>query len=313
MDVALLFPLALVATAVAGAVWVVGSRIEDRQVVRDSLKSLEGYDMESSTGNIRDDQLMAPLHERAIAPALSKLTGLGRRFTPTGYVDKVRQKFVLAGVQTPESVDRFIAFKTVSFPAGGVLFILILFFNVLPLQGIMQLIGAVAFGGGLAWGPDLALNHKVDARRAHIMRSMPDTLDLLTISVEAGLGFEQALDRVIDAVPGPLSDEFARMLGETRAGASRADSMRAMDERCDMPEIRSFVLAIIQADTFGVSIGRVLRAQAEEMRIKRRQLAQEKAQKAPVKMLIPMVFCIFPALFVVVLGPAALNISQQMG
>ena len=103
------------------------------------------------------------------------------------------------------------------------------------------------------------------------------------------------------------------MLGEARSGASRADAMRAMDERVDIAELRSFVLAIIQADTFGVSIGRVLRAQAEEMRIKRRQLAQEKAQKAPVKMLIPMVFCIFPALFVVVLGPAALNIQETMG
>ena len=101
------------------------------------------------------------------------------------------------------------------------------------------------------------------------------------------------------------------MLGETRAGVRRADAMRAMEERLDVPELRSFVLAIIQADTFGVSIGRVLRAQAEEMRIKRRQLAQEKAQKAPVKMLIPMVFCIFPALFVVVIGPAVVNIIEN--
>ena len=102
------------------------------------------------------------------------------------------------------------------------------------------------------------------------------------------------------------------MLGETRAGANRADAMRAMDERCNVPELRSFVLAIIQADTFGVSIGRVLRAQAEEMRIKRRQLAQEQAQKAPVKMLIPMVFCIFPALFLVILGPAMISISKNL-
>ena len=111
-------------------------------------------------------------------------------------------------------------------------------------------------------------------------------------------------------MPGPLTDEFARMLGETRAGSSRADAMRAMEKRANVPELRSFVLAILQADTFGVSIGRVLRAQADEMRIKRRQMAQEKAQKAPVKMLIPMVFCVFPALFVVVIGPAIVNISK---
>jgi len=175
---------------------------------------------------------------------------------------------------------------------------------------MVQLAAFALFGFALLAGPDAVLNRRVEARQHELRIMLPDVLDLLTISVEAGLGFEQALDRTISAVPGALSDEFARMLGEVRAGASRADAMRAMEQRTDVPEVRSFVLAILQADTFGVSIGRVLRAQSEEMRIKRRQLAQEQAQKAPVKMLIPMVFCVFPALFVVVLGPAVINIRD---
>ena len=150
-----------------------------------------------------------------------------------------------------------------------------------------------------------------DQRSLPAQVSLPDIIDLLVISVEAGLGFEQALQRVITSVEGPLPDEFSRMLGEVRAGSTRAEAMRAMDARIEVPEVRSFVLAILQADAFGVSIGRVLRTQAEEMRIKRRQLAEEKAQKAPVKMLIPMVFCIFPALFTIVLGPAVIRITEN--
>jgi tight adherence protein C len=180
----------------------------------------------------------------------------------------------------------------------------------LGMDGLMHhaVFGLVALA--LIAGPDAVLNRQVEERQHELRRSLPDIMDLLVISVEAGLGFEQAIDKVVVNVPGPLSQEFARMLGETRAGSSRADAMRALDERTDIPEVRSFVLAILQADTFGVSIGRVLRSQADEMRIKRRQLAQERAQKAPVKMMVPMVFCVFPALFVVVIGPAIINIRE---
>jgi tight adherence protein C len=155
------------------------------------------------------------------------------------------------------------------------------------------------------------VSHWAEERKTAIQRALPDSLDLLTISVEAGLGFDQALDRTVARVPGPLSEEFARMLGEMSAGIARVDSLRALDERTQVPELSSFVLSLIQADAFGISISRILRAQSDEMRIKRRQLAQERAQKAPVKMLFPMMLCIFPMIFVIVLGPAVINLSEQ--
>jgi len=296
----------LLGGAIALIVYTVLSQANEKAVVRDSLRQLEGYEVE----NVRDQELLEPFRERAIAPVMGGLTNLGRRFTPVGYTDSVRKKFIFAGNGSADAVDRFLAIRVITILLLPVLFVFVFIWNPVRLDGTMQLLVFALFGFALLVGPDAVLNRRVEARQHELQVQLPDVLDLLTISVEAGLGFEQALDRTIDAVPGALSEEFARMLGEVRAGASRADAMRALDQRTNVPEVRSFVLAILQADTFGVSIGRVLRAQAEEMRIKRRQLAQERAQKAPVKMLIPMVFCVFPALFVIVLGPAIINIRE---
>jgi tight adherence protein C len=297
--------LVLLAAAIGLVIWTVLSQVDEKSTVRASLRQLEGYQVE----NVRDQELLKPVRERAVTPVLSGLTNLGRRFTPVGYVDQVRRKYSALGISDKDAVDRFLAIRVATVAAIPLVFIF--FFFIWAPGGLLQFGGFVLVSLLCVLGPDAIINRKVEERKNSIRIALPDVLDLLVISVEAGLGFEQALDRTVASVPGALTDEFSRMLGEVRAGASRADAMRNMEARCDVPELRSFVLAILQADTFGVSIGRVLRAQADEMRIKRRQLAQEQAQKAPVKMLIPMVFCIFPALFVVVLGPAIINISKN--
>ncbi len=297
----------LLGFGVALIIWVVGSQAHEKATVRESLRALEDYEVDS----VRDQELLNPLAERALLRVLGALTNIGRHLTPVGYVDGVRHKFVLSGRPRPAAIDRFLAVRVVTVVLVPVSLWFSYFWNPLGFAGKTQLGVALMLVMVLLLGPDAKLNRAVEERQHDILRGLPDVIDLLVISVEAGLGFEQALQRVIVSVEGSLSDEFSRMLGEVRAGSTRAEAMRAMDARIEVPEVRSFVLAILQADTFGVSIGRVLRGQAEEMRIKRRQLAQEKAQKAPVKMLIPMVFCIFPALFTIVLGPAAIRIANN--
>lgn len=303
----LMIGVVAVGLAVGLVLFAVLSQAEEKAVVRASLRQLDDYEVES----VREQELLVPLKDRAIAPIVSGLTSIAKRFTPQGYVDASKAKLVTAGLREQQDLDRFLAIRVITIvlaPIGAYMA-----YSRGPVDGIGRLVLTLVVGAAFVMGPDSVLDRKVEERQFRIRQKLPDVMDLLVISVEAGLGFEQALDRTVASVPGPLTDEFGRMLGEVRAGSSRADAMRAMDNRTNVPEIRSFVLAILQADTFGVSIGRVLRAQADEMRIKRRQLAQERAAKAPVKMLIPMVFCIFPALFVIVLGPAMMNIMDTLG
>ena len=158
--------------------------------------------------------------------------------------------------------------------------------------------------------PNLMVSHMADARADRLRRDLPDALDLLTITVEAGLAFDAALNQVARNTTGPLAGEFFRVLQEMQLGLGRSEALKALGERTPVPELRQFVTAMMQADTFGIPIAQVLRVQAKEMRTKRSQLAEERAQKVPIKILFPLIFCVLPALFVVVIGPAALDLAR---
>ncbi|MFP3914825.1 MAG: type II secretion system F family protein [Actinomycetota bacterium] len=259
---------------------------------------------------LREDTLAKPLSERAVAPVIMRAGALIKRFTPVGYLEKTQRKLMLAGSPGNLDAPAFAVIKVLTTIVGIVLAFFLQGIGLEGLQRWAMLIFPIALG---FFGPDAWLTRKVDERRAAMQKALPDILDLLVISVEAGLGFDSALARVVGTVPGPLSEEFFRMLQETRVGVSRRDAMRHLMDRTDLDELRSFLLAMLQAEAFGVAIARVLRVQAEEMRVKRRQRAQEKAFAAPVKLVFPLVFCIFPSLFIVLLGPAALQIADAFG
>jgi tight adherence protein C len=297
------------AGSIAAVAYLLLSQAGDRGAVRSSLRRIEHYELDSVPDI--EAQASEPLRDRVLLPMLRATVRLGRRLTPIDYVAKIRNKLTLAGSPGVEQVDRFIAARLLMLllaPGGFILTFWVLHLSGTKAWGMVGLLCVVAVAG-----PSARLNRTIAERQKQIQRSLPEVLDLLTISVEAGLGFEQALDKAVDAVPGPLTEELGRMMGEMRAGARRSDALRAFDERVGVPDVHSFSLAILQADTFGVPITRILRSQADEMRIRRRQHAQEAAMKAPVKMLFPMVFCIFPALFAVILGPAALNMMHGLG
>jgi tight adherence protein C len=279
-------------------------KADERLTARAVRARLAAYD--PAPVDKREEDLREPFASRVLVPAAGAMLDVARRFVPSEYVDKARRKLIMAGKNQPEDLDRYLITRVASLVAVPVLWLAVWKLTSVKGTELLAMIALIGMGGFL--GPDASLNRMVAERQRQIRNKLPDVLDLLTISVEAGLGFDQALTRTVTMVPGPLADEFNRMLGEMRAGASRADALTALDERTNVPELKSFILALLQADTFGVSVGAILRTQAVEMRVKRRQLAQEQAQKAPVKMLFPMVFCIMPSLFVVIAGPAAMGI-----
>jgi len=258
----------------------------------------------------RDDVLSSGISERAIAPIIEGLGKFALRFTPQGWVTKAQKKLVYAGMADRMDGNTWAALRIIALIGVLVMFFIVQGAFGTPIQKLMLF--GVLMGIGFV-GPEAVLNRRIDERRKEMEKSLPDLIDLLVISVEAGLGFEAAMGRVTQAVPGELSREFTRTLQETRVGVSRHKALRALAERTDVDDLNAFVLALIQADQFGVSIARMLRVQADEMRVRRRQRAQEKAFAAPVKLVFPLVLCIFPSMFVVLLGPATINIATVFG
>lgn len=257
----------------------------------------------------RDDVMQQDFSQRAVAPVMQGIGRFALRFTPTGWVGRAQQKLVLAGWAERMDGNTWAAIRIISMVVSVVLLFIVvpLLDSTLARLGVGGLILFLGF-----FGPEASLNRAIDDRRKEMEKTLPDIIDLLVISVEAGLGFEAAMGRVVQNVPGELAKEFSRTLQETRVGVSRHDALRAMAERTDVDDLNSFILSLVQADQFGVSISRMLRVQAEEMRVRRRQRIQEKAFAAPVKMIFPMMFCIFPSIFIVILGPAAISISNTL-
>ncbi|HVK28391.1 MAG TPA: type II secretion system F family protein [Nocardioides sp.] len=246
--------------------------------------------------------------DRVIDPLQGRALGLGRRITGADQAERIRRKLELAGNPRGWTVDRVISSKVL----GAV---------TVPLLGL-----AIGFGLGLSstltvlavvvglvlgfFAPDLYLYNTAQKRADQVKRTLADAVDLLTISVEAGLGFDAALQHVARHTDGPVAEEFSRVLREMQLGRSRADALRTLGERSDVEDLKTFAGSMVQADAFGIPIGQVLRVQSNEIRVKRRQYAEQKAQQVPVKIMIPLVLFILPCLMIIVIGPAVLNATD---
>ena len=255
-------------------------------------------------------ELQRPITDRTLKPIIQGLSGLVGRFYPANTVKSLALKLKRAGMETT-STEFFLGVKGFAAIVGAIGVSAIV--NLITSDTTMTLFGLV---GGLFLGfyaPDYYLGNKAGGRGGGVLSQLPDALDLLTISVEAGLGFDAAIVKVTEKLKGPLSEEFKRAASEQRIGKSRGEALRGISERVEVKELQNFISAVIQADQLGVSMSKVLRIQSEQLRMERRQRAEEKAARAPILIMLPTVGCIFPSLFIVILAPAALSAMASCG
>lgn len=259
----------------------------------------------------RDLELHQPFQDRVLRPILQRAVRRASRLAPASNVIKIQEKLMMAGEPWNLSPLDFVGLRILSGASGAALAALIIINARKPFLSVVTFTIAGLLTGYLL--PSMWLNRRIRARQKAIRKALPDVLDMLTICVNAGLGFDAAVARVVEKWENPLTEELERVLYEMRMGLPRAEALRNLANRTGVPELSSFVAIIIQAERLGASIAETLQAQARAMREQRRQWAEEQARKAPVKMLIPLVLFVFPSLFVVILGPAIPRIMHSFG
>jgi len=261
--------------------------------------------------SLRELELQVPLFDRTLKPLAGRLAGVGRRISSRSRVDQTAEKLLAAGQPGRMTASDFLGLKVAV--AAIIALIVFALIGVLGRDIGTGLLLAVLLGVIGFIAPEFWLGRRIRARRKKILVTLPDALDMLTISIKAGLGFDGALAKVVEKSSGPLSDEFRRTLAEVRVGRTRRDALNDLVDRTQVAPLTTFVGAIVQAEQLGVPIARVLQVQSEQLRLERRQRAEEMAAKAPIKMLFPLVGCIFPSMFIVILGPALIVLMVHFG
>jgi tight adherence protein C len=306
-----LFLILIIVILFGGALTLVVVGLRDRSEEDPLEKRFLEYAARGETATLEEIELSQPITERIIYPLAKVFGRIAVRFTPQNALQSTRRKIELAG--NPRSLDPTLFFSIRFFIALGVGGLMV-FLMTIGMDSWRWGLKIIIIAIGVIIGfyiPDLFLTSKIQRRQKEIRRSMPDALDLLTICVEAGLGFNGAMAKVYDKWDNELSGEFGRVLREIQLGKIRREALRDMTHRMDVPEMTSFVAAVIQSEQLGVSMAKVLRIQSDQMRVKRRQLAEEQAHKAPIKMLIPMALLIFPSICIVLMTPAALMLMRS--
>jgi tight adherence protein C len=277
-----------------------------RRRVAQQLRTMDSFEIAAT--DVRARELAAPARTRLVFPGARRLGNVARRISPAGLVERLQQELLYAGSPRGWDAERILVIKLVL----GVTLALIGLASAATgqLQPLVRIALPVT-GAFVGWfAPEWILRSRSRVRQDQIARELPDALDLLSITVEAGLGFDSAIQRVSKEMGGPLGQEMFRAVQEMRLGKSRADALRGLGERTNVPALNEFVLAMVQADVFGIAITQVLKVQADEIRLKRRQAVEEKAMRVPVKMIFPLVMFILPATFIVLAGPAVLRIMD---